>query len=136
MFLDGEAAVHTGPPDDEEQEVPLEAPDGCVVYSAASLYEAQLILHRLEEAGVEASLFNQHLVGALGELPFQECLPKIWLPDCTQWEQARGVIAAYEARQQARADETRKCHACGETGPANFELCWSCRAPLDGERDA
>lgn len=104
---------------------------GCVAYSAESLHEAQLLLDLLGEAGVEATLFNEHLLGAIGELPFSQCWPKIWLTDESNLPAARQVIACYESRKKQVSNGVRRCDGCGEESPDNFELCWSCRAPLD-----
>ncbi len=130
-FSDAAGVPDTGPP--EGGDVEHVGPRGCVAYSAGSLHEAKLVLDLLEEAGIEARLFNEHLIGAMGELPFGESLPKIWLPDESDHAAARCVIDAYEARQKQTIDGTRRCHACGEDSPTNFELCWSCREPFEPE---
>jgi hypothetical protein len=123
------ATEHTGPPGEPEPREP--GTTGCVLYTAESLHEAQLVLDRLDEAGIQAQVFNTHLIGALGELPMSQCWPKIWLVDRERFEDARGIVEDYESRKRTDADGVRTCHDCGEESPGNFELCWSCRAPLD-----
>jgi hypothetical protein len=127
--LDAIAAFGTGPEEDDETEPVTRA--GCVVYSAGTLHEAQLVLDLLDEAGIVARLFNQHLVGAMGELPLHESLPKIWLLSGSDFDAARAVIDAYEERRKQDTDEVRRCHGCGDESPANFELCWRCREPFE-----
>lgn len=127
----------TGPPSGDEppssNEPPVACHRGCAVYSAGSLHEAQLLLDLLDEAGIVARLFNTHLVGAMGELPFYQSLPRIWLVDEGDLEEARAVIEGYEARRRQSLDEPRHCGACGEESPGSFELCWSCRVPFGGD---
>jgi hypothetical protein len=123
------AAPETGPPLDE---VPAHEPiRGCAVYSAENLIEAHLILDLLLEAGLPARLFNEHLLGAVGELPFLEASPRIWLIDGSGEAAARAIIDRYEARRKQSWDGTRICATCAEESPENFELCWSCREPFD-----
>lgn len=99
------------------------------LYSAANLQEAYLLLHRLEQAGIEARVLNEHAHGGLGELPFTHVYPEVWLVDAADAARARAVLA-----EQARAPENaavRHCRACREENPGNFESCWRCGAPLD-----
>jgi hypothetical protein len=131
MFLGNVSATgpDSGPPEDPS---PKTAPRrGCTVYSAENLYEAHLVLDLLEEAGIAARLFNEHLIGAMGELPFLESSPRIWLLDEADLRAARVLVDGYEARRKVPIRGTRRCPACSEESPDNFELCWSCRAPLD-----
>lgn len=97
-------------------------------YSAANLHEAHLILHLLDLAGIEARVFNEHALGATGEIPFTHSYPELWLADARDLTRAREIVRAYE---QPAATETRACPACGEENPANFELCWRCGDALE-----
>lgn len=100
------------------------------LYVAQDLTEARLILDRLEEAGIRAEIRNDLLMGAFGELPFNETRPQIWIRDAIQWDAAREIVAEYEERRRAPEGPPRICPSCGEENPSSFELCWSCRAEL------
>ena len=100
------------------------------IYTAGTLQEAQLLLHRLLEAGIEARLMNEHLLGGFGQLPYGESLPRIALTNAAQAEEARVVIAAFEASMRQTSEAVLTCPTCGEENPENFELCWNCRAEL------
>src|SRR5688572_15717027 len=100
------------------------------IYTAGTLQEAQLLLHRLLEAGIEARLMNEHLLGGFGQLPYGESLPRIALTNAAQAEEAALVIRAFVARMRATDEVAITCPNCGEENPDNFELCWSCRAEL------
>jgi Putative prokaryotic signal transducing protein len=95
--------------------------------SAANLPEAHLLVGLLAQAGIEARVFNEHAQGGLGEIPFTQAWPEIWLEDERDVALAEKVLAQYECT----ADHApRRCTACGEQNPGNFDVCWQCGAPL------
>lgn len=98
------------------------------LYSAANLQEAHLIKGMLSVAGIEVRIFNEHLQGGLGELPFSEVYPELWLEDETDAARARRILADYERPALPRASQ--RCRSCGEESPGAFEICWSCGKPL------
>jgi hypothetical protein len=98
------------------------------LYAAANLQEAHLLLHRLQQAGIEARVLNEHAQGGLGELPFTHVYPEIWLLHPEDSARAARIVEDYEGAQTVQ--ETRVCAACGETNPADFEVCWRCQALL------
>ena len=110
---------------------------GCIrvkrIYSAASLPEAHLLMHRLGEMGIPASLFNENAHGGVGELPFTHAYPEIWIEDPADEPRARAIVDEFE--HGTGAVMNRKCTACGEHNPAAFEVCWHCAAVLCDEPD-
>ncbi len=98
------------------------------LYTAADLPEAHLVRQLLAQAGIEARVFNEYAQGALGEIPFGQAYPEVWLVDERDAPRARAIVAAYE-RCRPRT-ETRRCGSCGEENPAEFEICWRCGALL------
>ena len=97
------------------------------LYAAANLQEAQIIAGMLSNAGIETQIFNQHSQGALGEIPFGETYPEIWLADERDLGLAKKLLSVYE-----RPTDTTEavCGKCGESNPANFSLCWHCGESL------
>jgi hypothetical protein len=98
------------------------------LYAAANLQEAQILAGMLAHAGIESRIFNQHSQGALGEIPFGETYPEIWLTDERDLGLAQKLLSAYE-RPVDTTQET-PCGQCGEPNPASFSLCWHCGEPL------
>jgi len=98
------------------------------LYSAANLPEAYLVRGLLAAAGIEACVFNEYAGGALGELPFTEAAPSVWIEEERDLTRARLVIASYE--KPAAAPGSTRCHACGEESPRDFSICWQCQRPL------
>jgi hypothetical protein len=95
------------------------------VYSAADLPQAYLLSHLLDEAGIAHYVANVNLQGGVGELPFTQTYPAIWLYDETDYARARSIIGDFEAASN-RPGHWR-CSACGEDNPLTFDLCWNCR---------
>ena len=100
------------------------------LYAAGSLYEAQLLLDELKEAGFAVALRNENLLGMVGLLPESTTRPTIWLENPDDWERCRAIVEAFEERRSTEIDTEITCPACGEQNPSNFELCWKCRAAL------
>lgn len=99
------------------------------VYLASDLVDAELVKHELLNAGLSAVVRNQHLQGALGELP-ANLNPEVCVLREEDEEPARELIVALEEKRKASAGEDVSCPKCGEPNPYNFEICWSCRADL------
>ncbi len=97
-------------------------------YKAANLQEAYLIRGMLSAAGIEVRIFNEHLVGGLGDLPFPEVYPELWLENETDVTRARRIMADYEGRSAPR--RAVYCRSCGEENPGGFEICWHCGKAL------
>lgn len=95
------------------------------LYSAGNLQEAYLILHRLEQAGIEARVLNEHAQGGVGELPFTHAYPEVWLLEPADRSRARAIVEGYE-REAKMPLGSRTCLSCGEESPASFEICWRC----------
>ena len=65
------------------------------VYQAANSVEAHMIVHLLEQAGVEAHVQGEHLQSGAGELPLG--LVAVAVPD-EDADKARAIINEWEAR--------------------------------------
>ena len=96
-------------------------------YTAANLQDAHILLGLLKMEGIEARILNANALGGVGEIPFTNAYPEIWLVHARDRERARGTFQAFE-RPACDAAPAR-CPACGEDNPAGFEICWNCAAP-------
>ncbi len=101
------------------------------IYQAGNLQEAYLLVGLLAREGIETRVFNESAQGALGEIPFPQAYPEIWVLDDERADRAGEIIDAYE--QQQPTGETVACPHCRERNPANFDLCWSCGRSLEKE---
>lgn len=85
---------------------------------------AALLKERLEAEGVACLLRNQQLFSALGEIPFTECFPELWVVDGETWPRARALLDQWLAG--SHADEVWICPNCGESIDPPLSSCWSC----------
>lgn len=99
------------------------------LYCAANLPDAYLLLHRLERAGIEALVLNEHAQGGLGEIPFTHAYPEVWLVKSDDAVRASGIVADHERREPLGKPSV--CRSCNEENPGSFEVCWRCGAPID-----
>ena len=97
-------------------------------YTALNRIDAYLLLHRLQQAGIVAHVFNEHMSSIVGDVPPEVAQPQVWLADPRDRERA---LRALEALARERSTHgSVKCARCGEESPANFEICWRCGASL------
>ena len=97
-------------------------------YTALNRFDAYLLLHRLQQAGVAAHVFNEHMSSIVGDVPPDVAQPQVWLDDARDRARAEAVLAALAAERASTGSVC--CRKCSEENPANFELCWSCGASL------
>jgi len=103
-----------------------------LIYSAENLQEAYLMVGLLQQAGIEVTLKNENLQGAIGEIPFTHTYPELHLLDERDETLARKIITEYESSREHLKIIT--CPACGEENPANFPSCWACETQLGASR--
>ncbi|MFK7893421.1 MAG: DUF2007 domain-containing protein [Granulosicoccus sp.] len=97
-----------------------------IVYRAANLIEAQLIVDELKAGGMHSHITGSYLSGAIGELPPTEVIG-VWLYDDKHRERALELIGEFEASRKAvRADWF--CRSCQEAVGSEFGACWQCGA--------
>ena len=94
------------------------------VYRAANLPDAHLVRGLLAHAGIEAHVLNENAQGGLGQLPFTEAWPEVWVSEERDLPRAREVVQAFE--RAPAAGVALRCQACGEENPSTFQLCWNC----------
>jgi hypothetical protein len=80
----------------------------------------------LEQADIACLIKNEQLSGGLGEIPFLECLPELWVLRDEQAERAHKLLTEL---QTAVADGPAwTCGQCGERNESQFGVCWQCGA--------
>ena len=66
-----------------------------LAYDASSNIEAHLVMHQLQQAGIDAVIEGEYLQGAVGELPAAGNV-RVMVPE-TDFEAAKQVIADWDA---------------------------------------
>ena len=97
-------------------------------YTALNRIDAYLLLHRLQQAGICAHIFNEHMSSIVGDVPPDVAQPQIWLENPRDRPRAERELQAL-ARDREKTG-TSRCTACGEDNPPTFELCWKCGGAL------
>ncbi|PLX73519.1 MAG: hypothetical protein C0615_10865 [Desulfuromonas sp.] len=88
---------------------------------------AGLFKEALQREGVDCIVRNEQLFSALGEIPFIECYPELWVVDDECYPRAHSLLRQLmagggEGEQQAGWT----CSKCGETHEGQFDTCWRC----------
>ena len=97
-------------------------------YTALNRLDAYLLLHRLQQVGISAHVFNEHASSIVGEVPPDVAQPQVWLEHARDRPRAEAALAALAAERAQTGSVF--CRACKEENPANFEVCWSCGGNL------
>lgn len=86
---------------------------------------ALMLRERLAEEGVACLLRNDELSTALGEIPFVECYPELWVVDNEVFPRARLLLEKW-LEEAAESDPEWSCAGCGEGVEGQFQSCWKC----------
>lgn len=85
----------------------------------------------LESNGIPTFLKNQFASSVMGEVPFVEVCPQLFILKEDDLEDAQKLIAPETVERPTQADW--QCAACGAEVGGEFALCWSCGlAPATG----
>ncbi len=95
-----------------------------LIYKAANVVEAQLIVDELQAGGMQAHVTGSYLSGAIGELPPSEVIG-VWLLQAQHEDRARHIIDAFEASRK-RVEKEWRCTGCDEWLGREFGACWQC----------
>jgi hypothetical protein len=93
------------------------------VFVGETLADVGLLKQLLEHEGLDCYVRNEQLGGALGEVPFLECMPELWVLRNDDAERATALIAAAQAPVAANP---WTCASCGERHEAQYAACWRC----------
>ena len=85
--------------------------------------EAWLLRDRLQQEGIAVLLRNEELFSAMGEIPFVEIRPELWILDDEVLPRAQRLLDAWRQTEPA-ADWS--CPGCGERLEGQFDACWKC----------
>lgn len=94
------------------------------VYTAESLVQVVHIRNLLEAEGIRAELRNERLGGAVGEIPFLEAWPELWVEEL-DFDRAQELIEL-ELHSHGLAEPDWTCAGCGERIEGQFGECWNC----------
>jgi Putative prokaryotic signal transducing protein len=91
---------------------------------ADSLAELGHFRDMLEQDGIVCVVKNAHLSGALGEVPFLETWPELWVMRDEDAPRAKHLLA--DLRAPADKAPPWRCRHCDADNDGEFAACWSC----------
>ncbi len=92
--------------------------------SHESLAHVGHLRNLLEQSGIACIVKNEQLSGGLGEIPFLECLPELWVLRDADVPRAQALLEKMAQPGTARAHW--RCRRCGERNEGQFAACWQC----------
>src|ERR1700687_1475373 len=63
-------------------------------YTAHNRFDAYLLLHRLQQAGIAAHIFNEHMSSIVGEVHPDGAQTQVWLDDGGEPPRADAAVAS------------------------------------------
>ena len=87
--------------------------------------QAAHLANALRAAGIRVEVRNTTLSSALGDIPFLECAPQLWLDSPLDEHRARELLCEL---QRPVDGPCWTCGGCGETIEPQFGACWRCGA--------
>ncbi|MDJ0793575.1 MAG: DUF2007 domain-containing protein [Woeseiaceae bacterium] len=98
--------------------------------SAESLITINHYKNLLASEGIHTEVRNQHLGSIMGEVPFFETWPQLWVINDLDYDRALQLIKAADAESPA---DSWKCPGCGEENEGQFGACWNCGYSIDSD---
>ena len=96
--------------------------------SAESLITINHYKNLLASEGIPTEVRNEHLGSIMGEVPFFETWPQLWVINDLDYDRALQLIKAADADSPT---ESWKCPKCGEENEGQFAACWNCGTSAD-----
>jgi hypothetical protein len=96
------------------------------VYTAESIVQVTHVRNMLAAEGILAEIRNDRLGSVIGEIPFLETWPQLWVA-VLDFERAQELIE--QALHGPGLEEPPwTCRSCGEVIEGQFMECWNCGA--------
>jgi hypothetical protein len=81
----------------------------------------------LESEGIRCEIRNEHLGSIIGEIPFIEVWPELWIANPLDYDRAMQLISDDAAGESPT--EAWTCARCNEQNEGQFAACWNCGTP-------
>jgi hypothetical protein len=92
--------------------------------SSESLITINHYKNILASEGIASRIKNEHLGSIVGEMPFVEVWPELWVINDLDLDRARQLIDLAIGDESPQA--AWKCRKCGEENEGQFAACWNC----------
>ncbi|CAN5511859.1 hypothetical protein BH20VER1_BH20VER1_03450 [soil metagenome] len=88
----------------------------------------------LESDGIRTFVKNLNQSSLMGEVPFAEVYPELWIVEEGDFEEAQRLLASYTSAGSGRVADWI-CPRCGEEVPKELGQCWKCDTPHESATD-
>ncbi|HLT90599.1 MAG TPA: DUF2007 domain-containing protein [Woeseiaceae bacterium] len=93
--------------------------------TADSLVTISHYRNLLASEGIPTVIRNEYLGSVVGEIPYFEAWPELWVRNDLDYDRARELIDAEKIAQESpQAPWT--CRHCGADNEGQFAACWQC----------
>ena len=82
----------------------------------------------LEAEGIPTSIRNEHLGSIMGDMPFTDTWPQLWVVNDLDYDRAMQLINGDAQAESPTA--SWRCKNCGEENEGQYAACWSCSTPI------
>jgi len=96
--------------------------------SADSLITINHYKNLLASEGIPSQIRNEHLGSIMGEMPFVETWPELWVINDLDFDRATQLLDAADSESPIAP---WKCKKCGEENEGQFAACWKCNTSAD-----
>lgn len=90
----------------------------------------------LEAEGIQTFVRNENTVTFMTEVPIPEFYPALCVVDDEDYPRALEILKVHVKDDEQLSQQETPCPKCGESNPANFEVCWSCSASMRADAAA
>ncbi len=98
------------------------------IASSESLITINHYKNILESEDIICEIRNEHLGGIIGEMPFVEVWPELWVKHDLDADRAKQLLD--DANSNEYQGPSWQCRRCGEDNEGQFAACWNCGASL------
>ena len=85
----------------------------------------QMLKGLLDEVKIRCMIRNEYLSSAMGEMPFLETSPELWILKDEDYPRARQIIETWRTTR-IEIKDSWTCGHCGEIIEGQFTSCWQC----------
>lgn len=100
------------------------------VFTSESLVTVAHYRNLLQAEGIACEVRKENLGSVMGEIPFTELWPELWVKHDLDAARARELIAEAQSAPVAHGRPWR-CTHCGELNEYQFSICWNCEGALE-----
>lgn len=101
-----------------------------LLFSSLNIAEVGLLKTLIEQEGIACLMRNERLSMALGEVPFLDAAPELWVFDDADYQAAQTLVARWK-NAPLTTFAAWICPDCATENEGQFGACWKCGHEID-----